>query len=232
MPMAGKGQRFLDAGYLQPKPFIDVNGVCMYRRALAPFVTEGDCVILVTQDDHQLHFEAEPDYVHQSNKVFLQAPTEGAACSVLAARAFIDNDEPLLIVNSDQIIRFNRFNWACLANNTNAEGIIFTFMASGSKWSYAQLGEALNVMQVAEKVEISPFATCGAYWWRHGSTFCAAADAMIEDDLRVNNEFYVAPVYNKAIEEGYIVLPFEVDDMISLGTPDLLKDYLAVRRIK
>lgn len=232
MPMAGKGQRFRDAGYTVPKPFIDVHGVCMYRRALAPFVTELDRVILITQDDHRPHFEAEPDYLHPSNKVFLNHQTEGAVCSVLAARAFIDNDEPLLIVNSDQLMRFNRFNWTVLANNTHAEGIIFTFLASGSKWSYAQLGPSLNVCQVAEKVEISPFATCGAYWWRHGSSFCAAADAMIEDNLRVNNEFYVAPVYNKAIEEGYLVLPFHVDEMISLGTPELLESYLSVLRIK
>ena len=231
MPMAGKGQRFLDAGYTQPKPFLPVDGVCMYRKALTSFVREEDRVILVTQDDHQPHFEAEPNYVHQSNKVFLQAPTEGAACSVLAARAFIDNDDPLIILNCDQIIRFNRFNWAVLANNSVADGIIFTFQASGPKWSYAEIDQTLRVTQVAEKVEISPFATCGAYWWRSGASFCRAAERMIAQNIRTNNEFYVAPVYNEIIHAGGNVYPFMVDEMISLGTPDLYADYLAVRRI-
>jgi len=232
MPMAGKGQRFIDAGYTVPKPFIELDGVCMYRRALAPFVTDMDQVILVTQEDHQPHFEAEPDYVHESKKVFLQSPTAGAACSVLAARAFIDNDEPLMIVNSDQIIRYNRFNWAALANLAAVDGIIHTFPASGSKWSYVELNTALQVTQVAEKVEISPFATCGAYWWRTGSAFCAAADVMIENNKRVNGEFYVAPTYNEVIALGLTIMPFMVDQMISLGTPEFLNDYLSVRKIR
>ena len=232
MPMAGKGQRFKDAGYDVPKPFIDVHGATMYRRALSPFVTDMDQVILVTQDDHQPHFEAEPDYVHQSKKVFLQGPTEGAACSVLAARAFIDNEEPLLIVNCDQIIRYNRFNWAVMANMPTVDGIIFTFPGTGPKWSYVRLDDTLKVSQVAEKVEISPFATCGAYWFRRGDIFCAAADTMIEKDIRTNGEFYLAPVYNEVLTGFNLnILPFMADQMISLGTPELLKDYLSVRRL-
>lgn len=231
MPMAGKGQRFKDAGYTEPKPFINIDGAAMYRRALAPFVSEVDRVILITQDDHQPHFEAEPNYVHRSDKVFLSGPNEGAACSVLAARAFIDNYEPLLIVNCDQLMDFNRFNWAVLANNSDADGIIFTFLASGPKWSYVALDPMLRISQVAEKVEISSIATCGAYWWREGREFCKAADKMIADDTRINNEFYVAPVYNELIKLGGNVYPFMVDEMISLGTPELLADYRKLGKI-
>lgn len=231
MPMAGKGQRFKDAGYSMPKPFIDVNGASMYRRALAPFVSVSDRVILITQEDHQPYFEAEPNYIHRSDKVFLSGPTEGAACSVLAARAFIDNYEPLLIVNCDQLMTFNAFNWSVLANNSAADGVIFTFLASGPKWSYVALDPLLRVSQVAEKVEISEIATCGAYWWKEGRAFCEAADKMIADNTRTNNEFYVAPVYNELIKEGGNVYPFMVDQMTSLGTPEFLADYLNLGRI-
>lgn len=229
--MAGRGQRFKEAGYDVPKPFIPVHGVSMYRKALADFYANGDQVIVITPEDHQSHFEAEPNYTYQPKKVFLQEITEGAACSVLKARAFIDNEEPLLIVNCDQLIKFNRFNWASICNNSDVDGVIFTFEATGSKWSYARLDLRLAVVQVAEKVEISPYATCGAYWFRHGYMFCEAADRMISRDLRVNNEFYVAPVFNQMIEVGSLVLPFMVDEMISLGTPELLKDYLSVRNL-
>jgi dTDP-glucose pyrophosphorylase len=229
--MAGAGKRFVEAGFTVPKPFIDIHGIAMYRRALANFYADGDTTILITQESHQPHFEAEPNYGVQSKKVFLTQQTEGAACSVLAARAFIDNEEPLLIVNCDQLINFNRFNWACMANNTEADAIVFTFLASGNKWSYARLNDKLEVEQVAEKVEISPFATCGAYWWRCGYQFVEAADQMIARDARVNGEYYVAPTLNELIMAGGLVLPFMVDEMISLGTPEFLKEYLAVRRI-
>jgi dTDP-glucose pyrophosphorylase len=231
MPMAGAGKRFAEAGYTVPKPFIDINGVSMYRRALGTFYSDGDRIILVTQEDHQPHFEAEPNYGIQPNKVFLTQQTEGAACSVLAARAFIDNEDPLLIVNCDQLVWFNRFNWACLANNSETDAIVFIFQATGNKWSYARLNEKLQIEQIAEKVEISPWATCGIYWWRHGYQFVAAADQMIARDARVNGEYYVAPTLNELITGGGLVLPFMVDEMISLGTPEALKDYLAVRQL-
>lgn len=231
MPMAGAGKRFVEAGYKVPKPFIDIHGISMYRKALGNFYAEGDRVILVTQEDHQPHFEAEPNYGVQPNKVFLTGMNEGAACSALAARAFIDNDAPLLIVNCDQLITFDRFNWACLANNSEADAIVFIFMTTGNKWSYARLGETLQVEQVAEKVEISPWATCGVYWWRHGYQFVEAVDQMIVKNIRTNGEYYIAPALNELIMGGGIVLPYMVDEMISLGTPEFLQDYLAVRQL-
>jgi dTDP-glucose pyrophosphorylase len=231
MPMAGAGKRFVETGYTVPKPFIDVNGASMYRKSLGALYSPGDRLIVVTQEDHQPYFEAEPAYSVQPNKVFLTQKTEGAACSVLAARAFIDNDDPLIILNCDQLVRFDRFNWACLANNSEVDAIVFIFQATGNKWSYARLNEKLQIEQIAEKVEISQWATCGIYWWRHGYQFVEAADKMIAREARVNGEYYVAPTLNELISAGGLVLPFMVDEMISLGTPEALKDYLAVRQL-
>ena len=53
---------------------------------------------------------------------------------------------------------------------------------------------------------------------------------MIEKDIRVNNEFYIAPVYNELIKDGKSLIPFYVHKMWGLGTPEDLKHYLENRK--
>jgi hypothetical protein len=80
------------------------------------------------------------------------------------------------------------------------------------------------VAEVIEKKVVSNEATVGIYNYRFGSDFVRAADLMIKNDLRVNNEFYVAPVYNQLIAEGKRILTKatgrEYDGMFGLGVPD------------
>jgi len=51
---------------------------------------------------------------------------------------------------------------------------------------------------------------------------------MIEKDIRVNNEFYVCPVYNEAIQDGKQIYNFDIEAncMWGLGTPEDLNYYL------
>ena len=49
---------------------------------------------------------------------------------------------------------------------------------------------------------------------------------MIEKDIRVNNEFYVCPVFNQAIEDSKKIKTFNVQGMWGLGTPEDLQHFL------
>ena len=82
------------------------------------------------------------------------------------------------------------------------------------------------VTQVAEKRPISNIATCGIYWYRRGSDFVKYAKQMIDKEIRVNNEFYIAPVYNELISDGKTLVPFYVHEMWGIGTPEDLKHFL------
>jgi hypothetical protein len=101
-----------------------------------------------------------------------------------------------------------------------------TFYGEGSSWSYAATGDYGFVTEVAEKNQISNNATAGIYYWRHGSDFVKYAEQMIKKDIRVNNEFYVGPVYNEAILDGKYIGIYPLDKMIPLGTPEDLKAHL------
>ena len=107
---------------------------------------------------------------------------------------------------------------------TDADGGIVTFHATHPKWSFAKVNDKGIVIEVAEKKPISTNATVGFYYWKHGSDFVKYAEEMIDKDIRVNNEFYVCPVFNQAIEDGKTIRIKQIDKMWGLGTPEDL-DY-------
>jgi dTDP-glucose pyrophosphorylase len=158
--------------------------------------------------------------------VEVEGLTEGAAFTALLAKEHINTDEDLLIANSDQVIEYRPENFLTMKNMTTADGIVFTFNAVHPKWSFAKVDDAGFVTQVAEKVPISNIATCGIYWYRKGKDFVEAAESMIAKNIRVNNEFYIAPVYNEMIGVGKTVIPFFVQQMHGIGTPEDLQTFL------
>jgi dTDP-glucose pyrophosphorylase len=109
---------------------------------------------------------------------------------------------------------------------SNSDGGIVTFRSTHPKWSFAKIDESGFVTEVAEKNPISDIATVGYYYWKHGSDFVKYAEQMIDCNIRVNDEFYVCPVFNQAIEDGKRIKTFGIPKMWGLGTPEDLKHYL------
>ena len=230
IPMAGEGSRFAKEGYTFPKPLIDVNGKPMIQRVVENLDFDSEYIFLVRRE-HVEKYEGMLDTLDRItngrfNHVVVDALTEGAACTALLARDLIDDDEDLLIANSDQVIDYEPENFNLIRNTSNFDAVVFTFNAVHPKWSFVKTNSRGYITEVAEKKPISNIATCGIYWYRKGSDFVRYADQMIEKNIRVNNEFYIAPVYNELIEDGKTLVPFYVSKMHGLGTPEDLRFYL------
>jgi dTDP-glucose pyrophosphorylase len=233
IPMAGEGSRFSIEGYTFPKPLIDVDGRPMIQAVIENLGFDAEYIFLVRKE-HLAKF----DGIHSLLKrvtngncriVQVDSLTEGAACTALLAEEFINNDDDLLIANSDQIIEFSRENFMTVKKMMSVDGIVFTFNAVHPKWSFVKVDNGF-VSEVAEKNPISDVATCGIYWYRKGSDFARSAKSMIEKNIRTNNEFYIAPVYNEMIGDGKSVIPFYVHKMHGIGTPEDLQRYLRVTK--
>lgn len=228
VPCAGLGSRFANAGYTFPKPLIDVNGKPMIQVVVENLNISGRFIFIV-QESH---------YEKYNLKYFLNAIapgcvivctnglTEGAACSILLAREHINNDQPLIIANSDQYLEWDprQFLYTCMSDGI--DGCISTFTNSHPKFSYASVDENGYVTDVAEKKVISPHATTGIYYWAKGGDFVKYADQMIAKDLRVNGEFYTCPVFNEAIQDGKKIKIVPAREFWCLGTPEDLEAYL------
>jgi dTDP-glucose pyrophosphorylase len=152
--------------------------------------------------------------------------TEGAACTTLLAKEYINNEDSLLIANSDQFVEWdsNEFFYSMVGDSV--DGGILTFKNVHPKWSYVKLNEDGFVSEVREKEVISDIATVGIYFWKRGSDYVKYAEQMISKNIRVNNEFYVAPVYNESICDGKRIKIFNIRKMWGLGTPDDLNHFI------
>jgi dTDP-glucose pyrophosphorylase len=229
--MAGRGSRFEEQGYTDKKPFIDVNGKPMIHRVIENLGMEFDkeymFIMICLQEDFDKYDFTEFEKVIGHNSydvVILDDVTEGAAQTILQAKDLINDDTPLMTMNSDQLVDWDieRLFEMC----EQFDGVIPCFYGEGNAWSYARTLDNGYVQEVAEKKQISNYATAGYYYWKKGSDFVKYAEQMIKDNSRTNGEFYVAPVYNWAVRDGKRVGVFMVDKCYSLGTPEDLQEYL------
>jgi len=230
IPMAGEGSRFVKEGYTFPKPLIDVNGKPMIQTVVENLDFDADYIFLV-RSEHMDKYEGLSDTLQRitngkCNIVSVDGLTDGAACTTLLAKEYIDNDDDLLIANSDQYIEYSPENFKMMKSFANVDAIVYTFEAVHPKWSFVKTNSRGMVIEVAEKKPISNIATCGIYWYNKGSDFVKYAEQMIEKNIRVNNEFYIAPVFNELIADGKTLVPFFVHSMWGIGTPEDLKGFL------
>lgn len=236
IPMAGAGSRFEKGGFKVPKPLIPVHGTPMIQvviQNLTPF--ENHRFIFICQRTHinkyGLH-EKLSSWAPNSVIVEMDGLTEGAACSVLAAKSLIDNDSPLMIANSDQFVDVDINSYLSVLKDSSLDALIMTMQAHDPKWSYVGLNNEGYVSKVVEKQVISDEATVGIYNFRHGHSYVSAAEEMIANDERVNGEFYVAPTYNNLIARGQRVGISNIGSvgsgMYGLGTPVDLESFLTL----
>lgn len=243
IPCAGEGKRFSEVGYTLPKPLIPIQ----YKGVKYPMI---DLVMSNLGSPSQLNVkfvfivkQSHCDKYHIDTKIKetlgkwyaiepivipIECTTEGAACTVLKARKFIDNEDAIVIANSDQYIDWYAPLFWDTVQDTDSDGAMVTFHSTHPKWSFAALNEEGYVTRVAEKDPISTYATVGIYYFKKGSDFVWAADEMIHKDKRVNGEFYVCPVFNELIvpkNKKILAYPIPTCSMHGLGTPEDLKRF-------
>jgi len=228
IPMAGEGSRFKKAGYTFPKPLIEVNRVPMIQLVIENLSINANYKFIVKKDhikkyniDSMLKIIQPGCEIAEVNKT-----TEGAACTALLAKKFINNDDPLIIANSDQFIKWDSVKTLYRFMTKNIDGGILTFKSSHPKWSFAKHNDEGIVLEVAEKKVISNTATVGIYFWKKGSDFVKYAEKMIKKDIRYQNEFYICPVYNEAIKDGKKIIIENIEEMWGIGTPEDLDAFL------
>ena len=245
IPIAGRGSRFLKEShrnpeYSKPKPTINIAGHLMVEWAVSslPLKKEDKLIFLVLKehiDNSQIDETLKRTFGDNVIMVVVDKITDGAACTALLAKEHINNDEPLIITDSDHFIDGKALFKEIEKHKDNIDGMIPVFYANGPKWSYSSTDDEGFVIEVAEKVQISRNANIGAYYFAKGKYFVWAAEEMIEEDDKVNNEFYVAPVYNYMIRRGKRVRLARPKFVHGLGTPkDLEKfiEYLKLGEIK
>lgn len=228
IPMAGEGSSFQKTGYTFPKPLIEVNGKPMIQLVVENLGFNAHYIYIVRKEHY--------DKYNLKNLFNLMTPgcsiiqvnklTEGAACTTLLAKEYINNDSSLIVANSDQFLEWDPVGFYYWMIESKADGGIVTFTSSHPKWSFVRLDKNENVVEVAEKNPISNIATSGIYYYRRGSDYVKYAEQMIEKNIRINGEFYVCPVFNEFIGDGKKIKTYDIKKMWGLGTPEDLTYFM------
>lgn len=223
VPIAGKGQRFVDDGFHMPKPLIMVDDKHIIDWSFLSINKDEYDMIFVVRKEHVYNFGmdtilrnkfGEDIKIVETDKI-----TSGTVASCLLAKDFINNEQQLVIYTLD--VHFQN-QFSINAVDKESDGFILTFKANNPAYSYAELDAAGLVLRTAEKEVISENAAVGIYYFKEGSTFVKYAEEMIDKNLRTNNEFYVCPLYNLMIKNGLKVTTAQVDKMYLMGTPNEL----------
>jgi len=231
IPMAGRGQRFINAGYIVPKMLIEAHGKTLLEWSIdslpLELCTNLVCIILAEHErEHQLSQKISAIYASRCpvRFFFLDQVTRGQAETVLLAKDLFIPGKELLIYNIDTY--FHSDTLASVLLEKNHDGILGAFPSRENRFSYAMTDEHGFVIKTAEKVVISDHALTGLYHFKCIDDFIETATYHIDNNIRVNNEFYVAPMYNYLIDKGRKFRVDEVQQHFILGTPEELEIFI------
>lgn len=224
MPMAGRGSRFFENGFVCPKPLIEINGRPFFywaARSVEKFVDCADLTFVVLQehiDDFAIDRKIRL-YWPEARIVALPAVTEGAAITALRGAETLPDGEPLLFNDCDHLFCCRAFNDFCAAGQFAAgpAGALLTFASSSPAYSYLQYDEAGNVCRTVEKQVVSRDAICGAYYFRDKATYAAACAEYLKNCEY--QEYFVSGIYNVLARRGQEVRGFACDLHLPFGTP-------------
>lgn len=231
IPAAGLGERFVKEGFKKPKPLIRMGGRSMLQRVISNVKDLNDFSLHIVLNDKQYKNNKHlfDEFLPKDCSIsFVDKENDGAVCSIFACSEFINNDEELIILNSDQQLSPGLlFKFVESMRNKQAGAGIITFLEKkgARKWSYASVVDD-KIIDVAEKFRISNYATVGVYYFNKGKDFITAATKMISLNDRTNNEFYLAPVYNY-LNKGIFNYTIEEEEFACFGTPEDYRTFCA-----
>ena len=219
--------------YQYPKPLIEINNKPLIERSLDSLrIIPGDkrFIFIVNSKDCQsysldnvLRLVAEPESVI----IPLEKETGGAICSALMAIDYIDNNDPLIIVNSDQIINDDLGKITNDFVDRDLDAGIICFDSVYPKWSYIRLDDDDNVIETSEKRPISRNAIAGFYYFKHGDLFVTSAMQAIERDASIDGRYYLSSTFNELILNGRKIGFYSIanSDYYNFHSPQVLKEY-------
>lgn len=231
---AGDGTRFRATLPSTPKPLIRMKGKTMLEWSLASLpILSKDHLIIITKKDHQVQSQLEDTI--RGNYPFsklswleIDKTTKGQLDTALLAKPYLQLKNSLCIYNCDSF--FQSKTLLRLIEDQNIEGIIPCSKEPGTAWSFCKIDRYGQVREVKEKIRISPWATVGLYYFRSTSLFLQYA--LEELSQEIAGEYYVAPLYDRYIKNGYKVVIDRLHLFKPMGTPEQLQKYWNISTAK
>lgn len=161
-----------------------------------------------------------------SQVIKLREQTKGALCTCLMAIDYIDNEDPLVIANADQIIDIDYKDVFHHFDTVQADAGVITFPNIHPRFSYVRTKED-KVTEVAEKHPLSARAIAGFYYYKKGRDFVEAAEKALLKRNEVNGIYYLSASMNELILMGKKVGYYDIAQEVyhSFYSPAKIEEY-------
>lgn len=228
LPSMGNSSFFKDSYF--PKPLYEINGKTMIELVVDNFARlniDNLIFVFLEEDCLRFHIDDSVKILSPKSKVIkLKNQTAGALCTCLMAIEYINNESPLIIANSDQIIDVNYSDVVECFENTKAEAGVITFPNIHPRWSYVRKKNG-EVVEVAEKRPLSRDAIAGFYYYKRGSDFIKAAQEAVLKQNCLDGMYYISASINEIILMGKKVGYYDIDkeNYKSFYSPQKIKEY-------
>jgi dTDP-glucose pyrophosphorylase len=236
IPLAGKGIRFREKNFTNPKPLISINGLSLIKLVINSIRIEGNFIFIIQKIDNDNKRLEQEILSIKPNSIIIEIDyyTNGSAESCLIAKEYINNENELFITNCDQIFDINFDIFLEYINKSNYDGLVITEKKRDPSYSYISCDENKKALELREKKIISEQALIGFHYWKKGSDFVISAEHIIANNEKDNNEYYISITYNYLIKCGKNISYYEMlntDSYHVIGTPYEYFNYLFINNI-
>lgn len=232
IPMAGTGDRFVRAGYSDPKPLIRVNGKRIIEYILDMFNDEDEFVFicndthLATTNMREVLLELKP------NATIVSMPQHklGPVHTVRQVYDLIKDDEEVIISYCDNPHLWDRADFNQKMREGAFDGCVLTHTGfhphtlANTKMAFVKGGNGI-LEEIKEKAcytdnPMNEHASTGVYYFRKGSYVKKYFDLAMERKVQYNGEYYVTLVYNLLVHDGLKVGYYDTPWAVVFGTPE------------
>jgi NDP-sugar pyrophosphorylase family protein len=241
IPMAGTGNRFVQKGYMNPKPLIRAGSMRIIEHIYDMFDAEKDSFIFICNQDHIDNTNMKKFILSMCPKatiICMDNHKDGPVRTVQAAFDLIDDDEEIIISYCDNPLRWDYADFKGFVSESNIDGCILTHTGfhphtlSDTKMAFLKVDDSGLLEEIKEKEcytdnPMEEHASTGVYYFKRGSDVKKYFLEALNKNLTYNNEYYVTLVYNLLVEDGLKIGYYDTEFVTVFGTPEELENFEA-----
>lgn len=224
IPMAGLGTRIKIFDIDIPKPLLKINDKYMIEHALESLNIDARFIFITRKYNNSKYNEILSEILKKNKSNYIEIKIDedqhGAAHSALYAKEYINNDDPLIILNCDQKINWDPIDFLNFIDNTKCDGAVVVFNSNDDKYSYAKTIKN-KIIDIQEKIVISNNALAGIHYWKHGKDFIESAEKLLNLYYKKNiKECYISNTYSFLLKNKNILI-YKIDDNAFFNLGDM-----------
>ena len=237
IPMSGIGKRFIDAGYKEPKPLIEIEGkpiiehVCDLFPGETKFTFICNATHLAETNMRKILLNIKP------NATIVEIPNHKKVqvYAVYLMEQMIEDDEEVIVNYCDFGTYWDYKDFLKHTRNRDADGAVPSYKGFHPHMlgctNYAFMRDKEQWMQEIKEKEpftdnrMQEYASNGTYYFKKGSYVKKYFKKLMDHDINLKGEYYVSLIYNLLVRDNLKVSIYEIQHMLQWGTPEDVQEY-------